>query len=319
MLIRQTKSSNVKGSEITPKSVFMNRRRFIQSAALAGLIPGLLPVDAVGAVRGKKLDGIIKSPYSTDQEQTPYRYVTQYNNFYEFGTGKDDPAIMAQDFQPKPWSVRVEGAVAKPGDYDFEDIIKPHKLEERIYRFRCVEAWSMVVPWVGIPLGDIIKRFEPTSRAKYVAFETLFDPDRMPGQSRRILQWPYVEGLRMDEAMNPLTLMAVGLYGEELPNQNGAPIRLVTPWKYGFKSIKSIVTMRFVETMPPTTWNRSAPHEYGFYANVNPEVSHPRWSQAKERPLGGGYFASKVPTLMFNGYEEEVATLYNGMDMAKFY
>jgi methionine sulfoxide reductase catalytic subunit len=318
MLIKQNRPSDVKSSEITPKSVFMNRRRFIQSAAMAGLIPGLIPQEAAAA-RGNKLPGIIKSPYSTDQEQTPYGHVTKYNNFYEFGTGKDDPVVMAQDFEPKPWKVTVEGEVGKPGVYDFDDLIKPHQLEERIYRFRCVEAWSMVVPWVGIPLGDIIKRLEPTSKAKYIAFETLFDPARMPGQTRRVLQWPYVEGLRMDEAMNPLTLMTVGLYGEELPNQNGAPIRLVLPWKYGFKSIKSIVTMRFVESMPPTSWNRSAAHEYGFYANVNPEVSHPRWSQAKERPLGGGYFASKVPTLKFNGYGEEVAGLYAGMDLAKFY
>ena len=297
----------------------MNRRRFIQSAAMAGLIPGLLPSAAPAATKGMKLDGIIKSPYSTDAEQTPYEYVTKYNNFYEFGTGKDDPVIMAKDFQPKPWKVAIEGEVGKPGTYDFDDIVKPHQLEERIYRFRCVEAWSMVVPWVGIPLGDILKRFEPTSKAKYVAFETLFDPEQMPGQTRRVLQWPYVEGLRMDEAMNPLTLMAVGLYGEELPNQNGAPLRLIVPWKYGFKSIKSIVKIKLVEEMPPTTWNRSAAHEYGFYANVNPDVSHPRWSQAKERPLGGGYFASKVPTLKFNGYGEEVASLYDSMDLSKFF
>ena len=319
MLIRQKKASDIPASEITPRAVFMNRRHFIQSAALAGLIPGLIPQDALGATRGKKLDGIIKSPFSTNEEQTSYDHVTKYNNFYEFGTGKEDPHVMAEGFEPKPWKVTVEGEVGKPGVYDFDELIKPHRLEERIYRFRCVEAWSMVVPWVGIPLGDIMKRFEPTSKAKYVAFETLYDPDRMPGQSRRVLQWPYVEGLRMDEAMNPLTLMAVGLYGEELPNQNGAPLRLILPWKYGFKSIKSIVTIKFVEFMPPTTWNRSAPNEYGFYANVNPDVSHPRWSQAKERPLGGGYFASKVPTQKFNGYGEQVAALYAGMDLSKFY
>jgi len=322
MLIKQTKASDVKGSEITPKSVFMNRRRFIQSAAIAGLIPGILPKDALAAEsggKGMKLDGIIKSPYSTSQEPTSYDLVTTYNNFYEFGTSKDMPALLAGDFKPKPWTVSVEGEVGKPGMYDFDDLIKPHQLEERIYRFRCVEAWSMVVPWVGIPLADIIKRLEPTSKAKYVAFETLNDPERMPGQRRRVLKWPYVEGLRMDEAMNPLTLMAVGLYGEELPNQNGAPIRLIVPWKYGFKSIKSIVSIRLVEEMPPTSWNLSASHEYGFYANVNPEVSHPRWSQAKERVLGGGYFTPKIETFKFNGYEEEVASLYDGMDLKKFY
>ena len=319
MLIIQKKSSDVKSSEITPKSVFMSRRLFIQSATIAGLIPGILPKDALGAGKGKKLDGIIKSPFSTIQQPTPYDLVTSYNNFYEFGTGKDMPALLARDFQTKPWTVSIEGEVGKPGLYDFDDLIEPHLLEERIYRFRCVEAWSMIVPWVGIPLADIIKRFEPTSKAKYVAFETLNDPERMPGQLRRVLQWPYVEGLRMDEAMNPLTLMAVDLYGEELPNQNGAPIRLIVPWKYGFKSIKSIVSIRFVEEMPPTSWNRSAAREYGFYANVNPEVNHPRWSQAKERKLGGSYVSPKIETLKFNGYEEEVASLYAGMDLKKLY
>jgi methionine sulfoxide reductase catalytic subunit len=326
MLIGTKKASDVKSSQITPKSVFLNRRRFIQSAAITGvsssLMPGLLGASALAAgdpMRGKKLDGIIKSPYSTDAKQTPYEHVTRYNNFYEFGTGKDEPVIMAKGFEPRPWKVTVGGEVGKPGVYDFDDLIKPHQLEERIYRFRCVEAWSMVVPWVGIPLADIIKRFEPTSKAKYVAFETLNDPVRMPGQARRVLPWPYVEGLRMDEAMNPLTLMAVGLYGEELPNQNGAPLRLVVPWKYGFKSIKSIVSIKLVESMPPTTWNNSASHEYGFYANVNPDVSHPRWSQAKERQLGGKYFSKKVETLKFNGYGEEVANLYASMDLTKFF
>ena len=322
MLIKQKKASDIKGSEITPKSVFMNRRRFIQSAAIAGLIPGIHPKNALGAGgqgKGKKLESITNSQYSTMQKPTSYDLVTSYNNFYEFHTGKDMPALLSRDFKTKPWTVSVEGEVGKPGLYDFDDLIKPHQLEGRIYRFRCVEAWSMVVPWVGIPLADIIKRFEPTSKAKFVAFETLNDPQRMPGQLRRVLQWPYVEGLRMDEAMNPLTLMAVGLYGEELPNQNGAPIRLVVPWKYGFKSIKSIVSIRLVEEMPPTSWNFSASREYGFYANVNPKVSHPRWSQAKERILGGGYFSPKVETTKFNGYEEEVASLYDGMDLRKFY
>lgn len=319
MFIKQKKSSDIKSSDITPKSVFMNRRRFIQSVAIAGLIPGILPREAVGLGKRKKLDGIIKSPYSTAKKPTSYDLVTSYNNFYEFGTSKDMPALMARDFKTKPWTVSVGGEVNKPGLYDFDDLIKPHQLEERIYRFRCVEAWSMIVPWIGIPLADIIKRLEPSSKAKYVAFETLNDPERMPGQLRSVLKWPYVEGLRMDEAMNPLTLMAVGLYGEELPNQNGAPIRLIVPWKYGFKSIKSIVSIRFVEKRPPTSWNLSAAHEYGFYANVNPKVNHPRWSQAKERKLGGSYFSPKVETLKFNGYEEEVASLYDGMDLKKFY
>ena len=319
MLLMQKKSSEVRSSEITSKSTFMNRRRFIQSAAIAGLMPGILPKKAIGQGKGKKLNDIIKSSYSTIQKPTSYDLITSYNNFYEFGTSKDMPALMARNFKTKPWTVSVGGEVNKPGLYDFDNLIKHHQLEERIYRFRCVEAWSMIVPWVGIPLADIIKRLEPTSKAKYVAFETLNDPKRMPGQLRPILQWPYVEGLRIDEAMNPLTLMAVGLYGEELPNQNGAPIRLIVPWKYGFKSIKSIVSIRFVEKKPPTSWNLSAAREYGFYANVNPKVSHPRWSQAKERKLGGGYFSPKVETLKFNGYEEEVAGLYDGMDLKKFY
>jgi len=326
MLIKQKKASDVKGSEITPKSVYMDRRRFIQSAAFAGagaaLMTGLPGAEALAAAdrkHGKKLAGVIKGPYSTDAEPTAYEHVTGYNNFYEFGTGKEDPVVQAQDFKPRPWKVTVGGEVGKPGVYDFDDLIKPHQLEERVYRFRCVEAWSMVVPWIGVPLADMIKRFEPTSRAKYVAFETLNDPERMPGQKRRVLPWPYIEGLRIDEAMNPLTLMVVGLYGEELPNQNGAPIRLMVPWKYGFKSIKSIVGIKLVESMPPTTWNNSAAHEYGFYANVNPEVSHPRWSQAKERTVGGGYFSPKKNTLKFNGYGEEVAGLYANMDLSKFF
>jgi len=317
MLIKVTKPSDVKSSEITPKSVYLNRRHFIQSASTAAIGPFLLQSEALAA--REKLPNIMKSPYSTTQEPTDYKYVTGYNNFYEFGTGKEDPAVLAKDFEPKPWKVTIGGEVGKPGVIDFDDLINPHQLEERIYRFRCVEAWSMVVPWVGVPLADILKRFEPTSKAKYVAFETLFDPDRMPYQSRAILQWPYVEGLRMDEAMNPLTLMAVGLYGEVLPNQNGAPIRLVIPWKYGFKSIKSIVSIKLVEKMPETTWSEMNPREYGFYANVNPDVSHPRWSQAKERVVGGGYFSKKIETQKYNGYGEEVAELYKGMDPTKLF
>ena len=315
MLIRHRNPWDAVPSRITPKSVFMNRRRFLLGAAAAGLIPALAPQPA----RAKTLSGFLKTPYGKDLQPTAYEHVTGYNNFYEFGTGKEDPARLARDFRSKPWKITVDGHVERPGDYDLDDLFKPHRLQERIYRFRCVEAWSMVVPWLGVPLADLLRRFQPTSKAKYVAFETLFDPLQMPGQRRRVIPWPYVEGLRLDEALHPLTLMAVGLYGEELPNQNGAPVRLVVPWKYGFKSIKSIVSIRLTETMPPTTWNLSAPREYGFYANVNPMVDHPRWSQAKERPLGGGFFASKVPTLMFNGYGEEVASLYDGMDLGRYY
>ena len=312
-IIRTRKASDVRPSEITPKSVFLNRRSFIRSASALGL--GAIAAAApFSAEAGSKLKGLVKGPFGTDEEPTPYAAVTSYNNFYEFGTGKDDPAENAKGFETRPWSVAVEGEVGKPGLYDFEDLIRPHRLEERVYRLRCVEAWSMVVPWVGIPLAEVVKRLEPTSRAKFVAFETLYDPKRMPGQRRSVLDWPYREGLRIDEAMNPLALLAVGLYGEELPGQNGAPIRLVTPWKYGFKSIKSIVRIRFSETMPPTSWNMASPNEYGFYANVNPDVGHPRWSQARERRIGDFL---KRKTLKFNGYAEEVAHLYAGMDLTR--
>ncbi len=242
--------------------------------------------------------------------------MTAYNNFYEFGTDKEAPALNAVHFRTRPWSLTIVGEVGRPGVYDLEEFIKPHRLEERIYRLRCVEAWSMVIPWVGIPLAEVIKRFEPRFNAKFVEFVALFDPEQMPGQRRKILEWPYVEGLRMDEAMHPLTLLAVGLYGEVLPNQNGAPIRLVVPWKYGFKSIKSIVKLRFVEHQPSTTWNKLAPGEYGFYANVNPQVDHPRWSQRKERRIGEFF---RRNTLLFNGYAEEVAQLYAGMDLTKYF
>lgn len=326
MLIDIRKPSDVRSSEITPKSAYLDRRRFLQAAAVAGVIGSPLVPFPAAAARGAKLAGIVPTKWTAEslgETPTGYDVVTKYNNFYEFGTGKGDPAENAQDFQAKPWSVAVEGHVEKPGVYAYEDIVKPHKLEDRVYRFRCVEAWSMVVPWVGIPLADVIKRLGPTSKAKYVAFETLYDPARMPGQKRKVLPWPYREGLRLDEAMNPLTLLAVGLYGEELPGQNGAPIRLVVPWKYGFKSIKSIVKLTFTEEQPPTTWNDAISREYGFYSNVNPNVDHPRWSQAKERRLGGETnlfgFTPKIPTLMFNGYEEEVAGLYSGMDLAKNY
>ena len=315
MLIRIKKASQVRSSEITPEALYMSRRRFLGTAAAgaAALAPLLASAPAAANV---KLEGVVKGPFSTDEEQTSWDDITSYNNFYEFGSGKRDPVRNSRFFKTKPWSVAVEGAIEKPGTYHFEDLVKPHKLEERVYRLRCVETWSMVIPWVGIPLADMIKRFQPTSKAKYVAFETLLDPKRMPGQNSGVLDWPYVEGLRIDEAMNPLALMVVGLYGKELPNQNGAPLRLIVPWKYGFKSIKSIVAMRFVENQPPTAWNKSAPREYGFYSNVNPTVHHPRWSQARERRIGDFF---KRDTLMFNGYAEEVAGLYAGMDLAKNY
>lgn len=322
MLIRIPKASDVKGSEITPKGVFDDRRRFLKTAALAGIGAAAAGLPSLPAfARGTPLDGVKQTKWTAEAmpENDPlntYEDITSYNNFYEFGTGKSDPAENAQDFKTSPWEISVEGACAKPGKISFEDLIKPHTLEERVYRFRCVEAWSMVIPWVGIPLGDVLKRFEPTSDAKFVYFETLFDPERMPGQRIGVLNWPYKEGLRMDEAMHPLTLMSVGLYGEVLPNQNGAPVRLVVPWKYGFKSIKSIVKIKFQSAMPPTSWNEAAAREYGFYSNVNPEVRHPRWSQASERRIGELF---KRQTLMFNGYGEEVADLYKGMDLRKWF
>jgi sulfoxide reductase catalytic subunit YedY len=320
MLIK--KPSDIKPSEITDQGLYKKRRQFIQAGvglAGASMIPGLwLPGD-VSAAR-EKLQGVKKSALSTSEKPTSYKDITSYNNFYEFGTDKSDPARNAHTLKTKPWSIKVEGEIAKPGDYHLEDFIKASTLEERIYRFRCVEAWSMVIPWVGISLADVIKRFEPNSRAKYVEFTTLYDPEQMPGQKRRVLDWPYVEGLRMDEAMHPLAILAVGLYGEVLPNQNGAPLRLMVPWKYGFKSVKSIVKIRFTETMPKTTWAVSGPREYGFYANVNPNVNHPRWSQARERVIGSGsLFSKRKKTLMFNGYEEQVAHLYSGMDLKKFF
>lgn len=308
----------IKPSEITKPELYFSRRRFLRDASGAMLIatvPGLAWHSPVSAAANWNVTR--NTAYAVDDELTPKEDVTSYNNFYEFGTGKSDPKANSKDFEPLPWSVSVSGHCDKPGTYHYEDLVSPHQLEERIYRFRCVEAWSMVVPWVGIPLADMLKRFQPNSRAKYVAFETLHDPERMPGQKRSTLEWPYVEGLRIDEAMHPLTLMTVGVFGEPLPNQNGAPLRLIVPWKYGFKSIKSIVSIKFTETEPPTSWNKAIPHEYGFYSNVNPTVDHPRWSQRKERRIGDSFFSPKIPTLMFNGYEEEVASLYSGMDLRK--
>lgn len=311
MLIKRP--SAIRPSEITDHAVYLQRRRFLQLGAGLAL-SGYLPVGmAAGA---EKLAHSKNSMLSTTEELTPYEAVTRYNNFYEFGTGKEDPAKQAKDFKPRPWTVTIEGEVAKPGRYDLDDLIRPHALEERIYRLRCVEAWSMVIPWVGFPLSDLLKRFEPTSRAKYVEFTTLYDPKQMPGQRSAVLDWPYVEGLRMDEAMHPLTLLAVGLYGEVLPNQNGAPLRLVVPWKYGFKNIKSIVKIRLLEQPPRTTWAAAAPSEYGFYANVNPDVDHRRWSQKRERRIGEFF---KRDTLPFNGYAEQVAGLYTGMDLKRYY
>jgi len=326
MIIKSKNNNDILSSEITDPETFKRRREFIRQSgqfalAAAGalaapdLLAGTLPKPTPRA----KLEGVVKGPFSTDQKPNTYKDITSYCNFYEFGTGKGDPSKNAHRLQTTPWEVAIEGEVEKPGIYNLEDILKPHSFEERIYRFRCVEAWSMVVPWVGFPLADLIKRFQPTSKAKYVEFTTLYDPAQMPGQRRRILDWPYTEGLRMDEAMNPLTLMVVGLYGEILPNQNGAPLRLMVPWKYGFKSIKSIAKIRFTDKQPATAWNKSAPREYGFYSNVNPTVDHPRWSQAKERVLGSGFFAKKIETQMFNGYAEQVASLYSGMDLRKFY
>jgi sulfoxide reductase catalytic subunit YedY len=274
----------------------------------------LLGEDRAAAQGGGQKLAARKSPLSTTEEMTPYKDVTTYNNFYEFGVDKSDPSENATHFRTKPWTVTIDGAVTKGGKFSLDDLIKPYALEERIYRHRCVEAWSMVIPWIGFPLGDVIKNVGPTEKAKFVEFTTLNDPQQMPGQRRSVLQWPYTEGLRLDEGMNPLAILAVGLYGEVLPNQNGAPLRLVVPWKYGFKSIKSIVRIRLVEKQPPTALNQAAPQEYGFYSNVNPEVDHPRWSQARERRIGEFF---KRRTLMFNGYGDQVASMYAGMDLRK--
>ncbi|KAB2921990.1 MAG: protein-methionine-sulfoxide reductase catalytic subunit MsrP [Candidatus Contendobacter sp.] len=304
MLIQRP--ADIPPSEITPPELYARRREFLKTTAALG-ISALLP----GAWRE-----VWAAAPADDLKPTPYKDITSYNNFYEFGPSKTDPAEYAGSLKTKPWTVTVEGHCEKPGQYALEDFLAPHSPEERIYRLRCVEAWSMVVPWLGIPLSKILPRFQPTASAKYVEFTTLLDPAQMPGQRTRLLDWPYLEGLRMDEAMHPLTLLATGLYGKELPNQNGAPLRLVAPWKYGFKSIKSIVKIRFVEQQPRTTWASEGPSEYGFYANVNPEVDHPRWSQKRERRIGELF---RRDTLPFNGYAEQVAGLYTGMDLRKNY
>jgi sulfoxide reductase catalytic subunit YedY len=302
----------IRPSEITPESVYLSRREWMQGAtALAA--SALLPAQAA---EPGPLPTFYKSPYSTTDKPNSYTELTSYNNFYEFGTDKADPGETAGTLKTHPWTVTVSGEVAKPRQFDLAALMKLAPLEERIYRLRCVEGWSMVVPWVGIPLAALLKQVEATSRGKYVEFTTLLAPEQMPGQRGRVLDWPYVEGLRIDEAMHPLTMLAVGLYGKPLPNQNGAPVRLVVPWKYGFKSIKSIVKIRLVEQQPISSWTRANPTEYGFYSNVNPDVDHPRWSQATERRIGEFL---KRKTLMFNGYGDEVAGLYKGMDLRKFF
>ncbi len=324
MLIK--KPIDIKSSEITPKELYLNRRQFISGAAATALATGfgIAGLDWARptrqAIGGEKLPNIQKSPYSTNEKQNSYKDITSYNNFYELGTEKEDPAANAKYLTTRPWTVTVEGEVKKPKTFGVEEIMKLSALEERIYRLRCVEAWSMVIPWVGFPLSALIKKVEPTGNAKFVQFVTLYDPKRMPGQRPGIfgsvIDWPYVEGLRMDEAMHPLAILCAGLYGEVLPAQNGAPLRVVVPWKYGFKSIKSVVKVSFVEKQPPTSRNQMQPQEYGFYSNVNPEVDHPRWSQATERRIGE-FLRRK--TLPFNGYAEQVALLYKGMDLKKYY
>jgi sulfoxide reductase catalytic subunit YedY len=307
--------SDIPESEVTPERLWLRRRDFLKLGA-AGAVGALLPAREALAGPGEPLPVAKRSDLAPGEPPTRLESVTTYNNFYEFGTDKSDPARSASSLRTRPWTVAVEGEVKRPQILDIDALLRMFPLEERTCRMRCVEAWSMVVPWVGFPLGDLVRRLEPTSRAKYVAFQTLLDPVQMPGQKRGVLDWPYLEGLRMDEATHPLALLAVGLYGRALPNQNGAPLRLVVPWKYGFKGAKSIVRIRFLEEQPPTTWNRMAPQEYGFFANVNPEVDHPRWSQAKERRIGEFL---KRKTLPFNGYAAEVAQLYAGMDLRKLY
>ncbi|WP_224367718.1 protein-methionine-sulfoxide reductase catalytic subunit MsrP [Hyalangium versicolor] len=326
----EKKAPEPPSSEITPEKLYLRRREIIKNAGLfagtAAVVGGGLYL--LGMKRTRPMDKFVPDagelvslavsgnkghgPYDTDEARTPYEDVTTYNNFYEFGLDKNDPARHSHTLKPRPWTVIIDGEVHKPQTVDIDQITSWFPLEERVYRMRCVEAWSMVIPWLGFPLGELIKRVEPTGKAKYVAFTTLMDPEQMPGQKRPVLDWPYVEGLRLDEALHPLTLMAVGLYGKTLPNQNGAPLRLVVPWKYGFKGIKSIVKITLTEQQPPTTWNLAKSNEYGFYANVNPEVDHPRWSQASERRVGE---YRRRPTLPFNGYAEQVASLYAGMDL----
>ncbi len=315
MLIK--KPSAIKPSEITPQSLYIRRREFIKAAAAtaAGVVlPGLFDLPRPALAAPTPFTYVRSSSYSTLEEKTSFKDVTHYNNFYEYGTDKYSPAQLAGDLKTRPWTVAVEGEIKHPKIFDIDELIKLAPLEERIYRLRCVEGWSMVIPWVGYSLSELIKRVEPTRNAKFVEFVTLYDPNQMPGQRASVLQWPYVEGLRLDEAMHPLTLLCFGLYGQTLPNQNGAPLRVVITWKYGFKGAKSIVRIRFVARQPVSTWTKAASHEYGFYSNVNPNVDHPRWSQARERRIGEFF---KRPTLMFNGYADQVSALYTGMDLRK--
>jgi sulfoxide reductase catalytic subunit YedY len=317
MLIK--KAADIQSSEITPKNLYLNRRKFLTGAAMAGAAAacgrgiGELISPPLTAQANATIDGIQKTSFSTTEKITPYKDVTNYNNYYEFSTDKYEPAGFAKNFKTQPWKVKIDGLVSKKQELAVDTIIKMATPEERIYRHRCVEGWSIVVPWVGFSLSELIKRVEPLGKAKFVEFTTIYDPAQMPGQRRNVLDWPYMEGLRMDEAMHPLALLCFGMYGEVLPNQDGAPLRIVVPWKYGFKSAKAIVRIRFTDSQPVNTWNKAAPNEYGFYSNVNPNVDHPRWSQAKERRLGEFL---KRPTLMFNGYDQ-VASLYSGMDLRK--
>ena len=320
MLIKP--ASDIRSSEITDKKLYLNRREFIRAttgtaaAAAAGVLGAEAFLQAAPAPHGRKLENVQKSPLSTDEKANSWDQITTYNNYYEFGTDKDSPSMTSGNFKTQPWTVAVDGECNKKATWNLEDILKGQTLEDRIYRHRCVEAWSMVIPWVGFPLADFIKKCEPTSKAKFIEFTTLYDPKQMPGTRSPVLRWPYVEGLRLDEAMHPLTILTVGLYGEVVPNQNGAPLRLAVPWKYGFKHIKSIVKIKFTEKQPLNTWQESAPQEYGFYSNVNPSVDHPRWTQATERRIGE-FLRRK--TLMFNGYGDQVASLYSGMDLKKNY
>jgi sulfoxide reductase catalytic subunit YedY len=313
--------ADVRPSEITPEGVYRTRREFFAGLAGTGLVAATADVLAQALAGPAQTTPALRyapsARFSTTEKMNTWDEITGYNNFYEFGTGKEDPAANSRSFRTRPWNVAVEGEAEVTGSFTLEDIMKPHPLEERIYRLRCVEAWSMVIPWVGFPLGELIKRFRPTSKAAYVEFTTLLDPKQMPGQRYPVIDWPYVEGLRMDEAMHPLAFLAVGLYGKVLPNQNGAPLRLVVPWKYGFKSIKSIVRIRFTTGRPRTSWEKYAPREYGFYANVNPDVDHPRWSQKRERRIGSGAFWDRQPTQLFNGYADQVASLYRGLDLVR--
>lgn len=328
MLIKRRAVGELCDRDVTDEAIYLRRREFLRlgvAGAAALALPGCShgedpppssPRPATSAGPPRQFDGLTRSSLSTDEAMTPFGDASSYNNFYEFGTDKSDPSRYAGSLITRPWNVRIDGLVARPGEYHLEDVLGGVAPEERIYRLRCVEAWSMVIPWVGIPLASVLKRYEPTSAAKYVGFKTLYAPEQMPGQNTSVLRWPYQEGLRLDEAMHPLTILAIGMYGRELPNQNGAPLRLVVPWKYGFKSIKSIVSIELTDREPVTSWNQAAPREYGFYSNVNPEVDHPRWSQSKERRLGE---LLRRPTLPFNGYGEQVASLYAGMDLTRFF